>query len=86
MLRVHLSLQCDVLADEVLGDPINDSPALREIVAIYLSSKSVPEASTGLRFRRRRLDGDLTKKWFAEISAGCGMWPADSLDRRSAQV
>jgi len=67
MLRVYFLSQWYGLADEALEDAIYDSQAMRNFVGIDLSSESVPDATTLLKFRHLLEREDLTKAIFAEI-------------------
>jgi len=46
ILPMHLRKQRHALADEALGDAIDDSRALRDLVAINQSGELVPDATT----------------------------------------
>lgn len=54
MLRIYFLQQWYGLADEALEDAIYDIQAMRDFVGIDLSLESVPDATTLLRFRRKR--------------------------------
>lgn len=61
MLRVYFLSQWYGLADEALEDAIYDSQAMRNFVGIDLSSESVPDATTLLKFRHLLEREELTK-------------------------
>jgi IS5 family transposase len=65
------------MADEALEDTLYDSQALRGFARIDLSTDDVPDATTLLNFRRRRLEThDLCKGLFTAINAdltACGL-------------
>jgi len=67
MLRVYFLSQWYGLADEALEDAIYDSQAMRNFVGIDLSSESVPDATTLLKFRHLLERKDLTRAIFEEI-------------------
>ena len=66
MLRVYFLQQWYGLADEALEDSIYDSQAMRNFLGIDLSSESVPDATTLLKFRRFLEKHRLTEALFIE--------------------
>ena len=72
MLRMYCLQQWYGLADEALEDELYDSQALRDFVGIDLSSESVPDATTLLKFRHLLQDNNLTRALFEEINAHLG--------------
>jgi IS5 family transposase len=69
MLRVYFLQQWYGLADEALEDALYDSCALRDFAGIDLTTESVPDATTLLKFRRLLETHDLCKGLFAAINA-----------------
>lgn len=69
MLRVYFLSQWYGLADEALEDAIYDSQAMRNFAGIDLSSESVPDATTLLKFRHLLEENDLTEGIFEEIGS-----------------
>jgi len=67
MLRVYFLSQWYGLADEALEDAIYDSQAMRNFAGIDLSSESVPDATTLLKFRHLLEEKALTKAIFEEV-------------------
>jgi len=65
MLGIYFSHQWHRLADEALEDNVCDSQAMRNVAGIDLGWKSVPDATTLLKFRhlpgRQELTGQLLK-------------------------
>lgn len=67
MLRIYFLSQWYGLADEALEDTIYDSQAMRNFVGVDLSSESVPDATTLLKFRHLLEEHQLTEAIFGEI-------------------
>ncbi len=68
MLRLYLLQVWYHLSDEGLEDAVYDSQALRQFSRIDLSSESVPDATTLLKFRHLLESHHLTKKMFTQLS------------------
>jgi IS5 family transposase len=68
MLRLYLLQVWYHLSDEGLEDAVYDSQALRQFSRIDLSSESVPDATTLLKFRHLLETHHLTEKMFAQLS------------------
>ncbi len=56
------------IADETLEDAVYDSHALQDFARIDLAAESVPDATTGLKFRRLLETHDLCEGLFAAIN------------------
>ena len=69
MLRVYFLQQWHGLADEALEDTIYDSQAMRNFAGIDLLERSVPDATTLLKFRHLLEAHDLTRRLFDEVNA-----------------
>ena len=69
MLRLYFLQQWYALADEALEDALYDSAALRAFAGIDLSSESVPDATTLLKFRHLLERHQLTAAIFEEVNA-----------------
>ena len=69
MLRVYFLQQWYGLADEALEDALYDSQALRGFARLDLAAEGVPDATTLLKFRRRRETHDLCHGLFAAVNA-----------------
>ena len=67
MLRLHFLAQWYALADEALGDALDDSQALRSFAGIDLGREAVPDATTLLGFRHLLERHDLGRRIFEEI-------------------
>jgi IS5 family transposase len=67
MLRLYLLQVWYHLSDEGLEDAVYDSQALRQFSRIDLSSESVPDATTLLKFRHLLESHHLTEKMFAQL-------------------
>src|SRR5690606_14192316 len=69
MLRLYFLQQWYALADEALEDALYDSAALRAFAGIDLSSESVPDDTTLLKFRHLLERHQLTAAIFEEVNA-----------------
>ncbi len=72
ILRMYFVHQWNALADETVEDAIttiSDPQALRNFMAIDLSHKSVPDATTLMRFRHLLEAHDLPQAMLVEINA-----------------
>ena len=68
MTRMYLLQMWFNLSDEGVEDAIYDSYAMRSFMRIDFMEKSVPDATTLLKFRHLLEEHDIGKKMFADIS------------------
>jgi IS5 family transposase len=68
MLRMYFVQQWYNLADEAVEDAIYDSQALRNFVGIDLGTRSVPDATTLMKFRHLLEAHELTKALMVEVN------------------